>query len=144
MSNYWYLASRLLNPKFRKDLVTPTTVPGSRPSWFALPLTYHGDRGKLVAHLEKNGIETRSMFAGRIDLHPAYANIKYRKAKDLSGANYILEHSFWIGVHPRMTQEDREYVVKVFDNFFNAVPHKPTPNPSNDEFYQIYKGLADD
>lgn len=99
-------------------LVLPETVKGADVCWFAFPITYHGDRGKLVAHLEKNGVETRSMFSGNITKHPAYKGSKNRVSGTLDGADYILKHSFWIGVHPRLTQEDREYIVGVFDSFF--------------------------
>ena len=60
------------------------------------------------------------MFAGNVTRPPAYVKSKYRLPKDgLPGADYILEHSFWVGVHPRYTEEDREYMVKVFDDFFS-------------------------
>lgn len=98
----------------------PMVIPNADVCWFALPLTYEGNRGALVAHLEKNGIETRSMFSGNIIKHPAYVNSKYKIGTPLKGADYILEHSFWISVHPRMTQKDREYVIKTFDDFFAA------------------------
>jgi CDP-6-deoxy-D-xylo-4-hexulose-3-dehydrase len=96
----------------------PVVVKGADVCWFALPITYSGDRGPLVAHLEKHGIETRSMFAGNITKHPAYKNSKYRISGDLKDANYILEHSFWVSVHPRLTQKDLDYMVKVFNDFF--------------------------
>lgn len=102
------------------DLIMPTSVKGSDVCWFALPLTTTGKRGPLVAHLEANGIETRSMFAGNILRHPAYKNSKYRKGSKLKEADYILEHSFWIGVHPRMTKEDLEYVVGVFASYYGS------------------------
>lgn len=111
----WNLGLRFM----ARGLVGPEhTTENVKPCWFALPLTYTGDRGKLVAHLEKNGIETRSLFMGNATRHPAYKKGDYRIHGKLKGADYILEHSFWIGVHPRMTQGDREYVVKVFDDFF--------------------------
>lgn len=99
--------------------VMPKSIHGADICWFALPLTYHGDRGHLVAYLEKNGIETRSMFAGNICRHPAYENSTFRVSGELSGSDYILKHSFWISVHPRLTQKDREYIVKVFYDYFN-------------------------
>lgn len=111
--NFDYLVKHL-----SQYVITPTTIDGANVCWFALPLTYTGDRGALVAHLEKNGIETRSMFSGNITKHPAYKDSKYRISGKLNEANYILEHSFWIGVHPRMTPEDRDYVIKTFDDFF--------------------------
>lgn len=103
------------------DLIMPTWNKDADVCWFSLPLSTKGDRGALVEHLEKNGIETRSMFSGNITAHPAYENSNYRISGNLSEANYILEHSFWIGTHPRMTQSDREYVVNVFKNYYARI-----------------------
>lgn len=113
-ANYDYFVDKLAK---YPDLILPSPIENSDICWFALPLSTKGDRGPLVAHLEKAGIETRSMFAGNILRHPAYAGLDVKHG-NLDGANWILEHSFWIGVHPRMTQEDREYVVKVFDDYY--------------------------
>lgn len=99
------------------DLILPTWNPDADVCWFSMPLSTQGDRGALVAYLEKAGIETRSMFAGNILKHPAYKNVKYRES-DVDESNYILEQSFWIGVHPRMTQKDREYVINTFKNYY--------------------------
>jgi len=115
--NFNYLVKEL--SKFN-DLIMPTSVKGADVCWFALPLTTLGDRGSLVAHLEKNGIETRSMFAGNITKHPAYKNSEYRIGSALEHADYILEQSFWIGVHPRMTKDDLEYVVNVFKKYYDS------------------------
>ena len=113
--NFDYLVKHL--SKY-PELIMPRTVKGADVCWFALPLSTAGHRGHLVKHLEANGIETRSMFAGNITKHPAYKDIPFRKGSDLSEANYILHQSFWIGVHPRMTKADLDYVVEVFDNYF--------------------------
>lgn len=115
--NFQYLYKHL--SKY-PDLIMPVWSKDADPCWFSFPLSTQGKRGPLVAHLERNGIETRSMFAGRIDLHPAYANMNIRKVGNLEEASWILHHSFWIGVHPRMTQEDREYVIKVFDDYYKG------------------------
>jgi len=88
--------------------------------WFSFPLTTTGDRGKLVAYLEKHGIETRSMFAGNILKHPCYKGVEYRIGSKLTEANYILEHSFWITCHPRLTKSDLEYIIKVFKNYYKC------------------------
>ncbi len=114
--NYEYLVKHL--SKF-DDLIMPTPLKGSDVCWFALPLTTTGKRGPLVAHLEANGIETRSMFAGNMTRHPSFKGVKYKIGPaGLEESDYILEHSFWIGVHPRMTKEDLEYVVKIFEDYY--------------------------
>ena len=72
----------------------------------------------MVAHLEKHGIETRSMFAGNIAKHPAYKNSKFKISGKLEESNYILAHSFWITCHPRLKKADLEYIIKVFRDYY--------------------------
>jgi CDP-6-deoxy-D-xylo-4-hexulose-3-dehydrase len=112
--NYEYLRKHLSE---YSDLILPDTVKDADPSWFALPLSTKGKRGPLVAHLEKHGIETRSLFSGNILRHPAYAHLKIKA--HLPKSDWILKHSFWIGTHPRMTQKDREYVISVFKKYYD-------------------------
>lgn len=101
------------------DLILPTWNKNADVCWFSFPLSTKGDRGPLVAHLEKAGIETRSMFAGNVLKHPMCANIEYRSVlKDDSECNTILTNSFWISCHPRLIQNDREYIVKTFADFY--------------------------
>lgn len=106
-----------------EDLILPDYLPNADICWFAFPITYNGDRSALVAHLEKKGIETRSMFAGNIIRHPAYRKSKYRVHGKLHEADYILEHSFWISLHPRLTHGDLKYIVSAFNTFFNGTHH---------------------
>lgn len=113
--NFNYLYKHL--SKF-DELVMPIWNKDADICWFAFPLFTLSDRGSLVEHLESNGIETRSMFAGNITAHPAYANSTYRKGTDLYGADAILNQAFWISVHPRMTQKEREHIVRVFQRFY--------------------------
>lgn len=122
--NFNYLVTRLSK---HEDLLMPWSVKKADVCWFALPLSTMGDRGKLVAHLEKNGIETRSMFSGNICAHPAYKKSKYKIGSRLEEADFILEKSFWIGVHPRLTKADLDYIIKTFDDFFTS-SNPNTPN----------------
>jgi CDP-4-dehydro-6-deoxyglucose reductase, E1 len=115
--NFDYLVKEL----DKLPLIMPTSPKKVDVCWFALPITvcWPVMRGPLVAHLNKHGIETRSMFAGDITKHPAYAKSKYRKHGRLTEANMILKDSFWITVHPRLKQKDLEYIVSVFETYFN-------------------------
>lgn len=117
--NFDYLTKELAK-RFPRKFILPEVVKGAKPCWFSLPLTFTGDRGKLVAHLEAHGIETRSMFAGNITKHPAYKDSVYRISGKLDGANHILKHSFWISCHPRLSKPDLNYIIEVFTKFFNA------------------------
>lgn len=113
--NFDYLYTHL----FKYDeLLLPVTPPKADVCWFSFPITYIGERGKLLKHLEAAGIETRPMFAGNITKHPAYKGAEFRISGDLTEADYILEHSFWISCHPSLTEKQRRYIVKVFDDYF--------------------------
>lgn len=115
--NFKYLFNEL--KKF--ELIMPIWVNGAEPSWFSFPITTLGERAPLLEYLEKNGIETRSMFAGNILKHPAYEGVEHRQVGDLSDANYILEHSFWITCHPRYTPKDLKYIVDVFTKYYAEI-----------------------
>ncbi len=113
--NFDYLVKHLYK---HEELIMPQTVLGADVCWFALPLTTTGDRGKLVSHLEKHGIETRSMFSGDITQHPAYEGSLYVVPEPLTEAQVILKKSFWITVHPRLKKADLDYIISVFDSYY--------------------------
>lgn len=116
--NFKFLYEHL---KKYEQLVMPVWIDGADVCWFSFPLTIKNGRGPLVAHLEKNGIETRSMFAGNITKHPAYLESVFRVSGKLDEANLILTNSFWISVHPRLTKQDLNYIIEVFDEYFKIV-----------------------
>lgn len=113
--NFSYLFSKL--SQF-PDLVMPRWHKDADPSWFSFPLSTRSERGPLVAFLEKNGIETRSMFTGNVTKHPMCANIHYRQVGLLTEANIILHKSWWIGVHPRYGKKDLDWVVSIFAKYY--------------------------
>ncbi|OGO93128.1 MAG: hypothetical protein A3F10_05575 [Coxiella sp. RIFCSPHIGHO2_12_FULL_42_15] len=116
--NFDYLTKNLA--KFG-DLILPSPTPGIKNPdicWFSYPITTRGDRGALLRHLEENGIETRPLFSGNITRHPAYTKSEFRISGDLTGADLITRHSFWISCHPSLTKSDLKYIVKTFDDYF--------------------------
>lgn len=118
-ANFDYLYLNLLK---YTDLDLVKTQPKSEDTdicWFAFPITVKGERAPLLKFLEDRQIETRTLFSGNILRHPAYGKMRF-KHSTLKGADYILEHSFWISVNPRLSQEDLEYMVKTFDDYFKT------------------------
>jgi CDP-6-deoxy-D-xylo-4-hexulose-3-dehydrase len=111
-----------LYKKLRKyPLTLPKWLPRADVCWFAFPLSYGGDRGKLLRYLERAKIETRPMFAGNILAHPAYFKEDLQPNEmhfSLKEADYILRHSFWISCHPSLTKKDLEHIIKTFHDFF--------------------------
>lgn len=103
------------------DLIMPEWLPYADVCWFSFPLTTIGDRGHLVAYLEKHGVETRSMFAGNITKHPAYMKSDYKIRDCLFESDFILEHSFWITCHPRLKKKDLEYITSIFNKYYESI-----------------------
>lgn len=123
--NYEFFKKALKKYEPRLKVITEDpNIKDPDTCWFSLPLAVRdNERGRLTNFLEENGIETRSLFAGNITRHPAYlALTNVEIPHELTGSNWILEHSMWISVHPRLTKEDREFVLKVFEKYFKLYP----------------------
>ena len=102
-------------------LLLPTPTPGSDPSWFGFVLTVLHDApfapGELVDFLERRNIGTRRFFAGNLTRHPAYLTRPLRIAEDLTNSDIVTERTFWIGVHPRLTEEMVVYMAESVTEF---------------------------
>ena len=117
--NFDYLYNEL--KKF-PDLVMPKWIKGADICWFGFPISINSDREDLLKWLDKNSIETRTMFTGNVLKHPMIKDIEYRVSGNLDEANWILEHSLWFTVHPRYTPKDLKYIIKVFKKYYEWRP----------------------
>ncbi len=123
-----FIEARKKNWKLMRDglaslddqLILPEPTKNSDPSWFGFLLTVKNTRGfargNIVDYLEKNGIQTRMLFAGNLLKHPCFDEMRikkegYRVIGDLDNTNRIMEHSFWLGVYPGMTESMTGFVV---------------------------------
>ena len=106
--------------------VLPDPTPDSDPSWFGFLLTVKDGAGfsrdEIVAHLEKNGIQTRMLFAGNLIKHPCFDEMRstgvgYRVIGQLANTDMIMNSSFWIGVYPGITPQTGAYMVKTIRTF---------------------------
>jgi CDP-6-deoxy-D-xylo-4-hexulose-3-dehydrase len=97
-------------------LLLPEATPGSDPSWFGFLITVEPDapyrRADLADFLESRRIGTRRLFAGNLTRHPAYLDQPHRVVGDLTNADIVTEHTFWVGVYPGLTNEMLDYVVE--------------------------------
>lgn len=108
--------------KFDEYLILPYATENSDPSWFAFPITVKENdkfiKNQIVAHLEKNKILTRQLFAGNVTRQPAYEDVEYKVVGDLKNTDYIMNNTFFIGVYPGINDEKMEYILKTFESFF--------------------------
>jgi CDP-6-deoxy-D-xylo-4-hexulose-3-dehydrase len=80
------------------------------PCWFGVPIICDSAEVKnsLVAHLEKNLIQTRPYFAGNILRHPGYKHLG--DAASFPLANEVWDRVFFIGCPPHYTEEILDYI----------------------------------
>ncbi len=93
-------------------LVLPEATENSIPSWFGFAITCKKgvERSRIVSHLEKEGIQTRILFAGNLVKHPCFDVMRekgegYRISGSLENTDRIMEDTFWTGVFPGMTED---------------------------------------
>jgi CDP-6-deoxy-D-xylo-4-hexulose-3-dehydrase len=105
-SNWAKLNNLLQNEKW---LILPKASENSEPSWFGFALTIKPETGistrDVTIALNEKGIGTRQLFGGNLVRQPAYRNQEYRVIGDLRNTDIIMNHTFWIGVWPGLTEE---------------------------------------
>lgn len=110
---------------YKDYLLLPITEENAEPSWFGFPIIVRDNpkftRDDIVKHLENNKIATRMLFGGNLTKQPAYADIEFRVVNSLDNTNEVMEKLFWVGVYPGITPEKMDYMLKVFDEFFNEL-----------------------
>ena len=102
-----------------KGIHTVNVLEKSDVSWFGTPFICDNTelKYKLVAFLEKNGIQTRNYFAGNILIHPGYKHLD--NWEKYPNANEVLKRVFFIGCSPLYTEEVFKYLTEVVKNFTN-------------------------
>jgi CDP-6-deoxy-D-xylo-4-hexulose-3-dehydrase len=91
--------------------------PEAETSWFGVPTICDNKELKesLVAHLEKNKVQTRNYFAGNILLHPGYSHLD--DALDYPMANQVLDKVFFLGCSPTINEAMIDYIDEVVTKF---------------------------
>ena len=107
-------------------LILPEAQRNSNPSWFGFLISVKEDAGftrnGLVTYLESRKIQTRNLFAGNLLKHPAFDEMRrsgqgYRVVGELKNTDFIMNHTFWIGVYPGMTDEMLDYMAESIKEF---------------------------
>lgn len=99
----------------------PTAAVEDEPSWFGFPIAVKLGAGfsrlDLIRRLEELHIGTRMLFAGNLARQPAYASAHYKVVGNLANTDFVMNHAFWIGVWPGLTEEMLAFVVDVIWEF---------------------------
>ena len=99
----------------------PQSLPKSQPCWFAYPLTLRENlpftRQEIITFLEKQKVQTRPLFAGNLTIQPAYQNVRYRKISSLENADYVFQHTFFVGIHQGLGKREIDYIAENIEDF---------------------------
>jgi CDP-6-deoxy-D-xylo-4-hexulose-3-dehydrase len=102
-------------------LQLPEATKGSDPSWFGFPITIRKDsnidRLKLLLHLDNQKVGTRLLFAGNLVRQPYMKNLEYKVSGSLENTDHIMNNTFWIGLHPSLTEEMLNYSASQIKRF---------------------------
>jgi CDP-4-dehydro-6-deoxyglucose reductase, E1 len=102
-------------------LLLPEATVGSDPSWFGFSIGVRESapfkRQDLVRALEAKKIGTRLLFGGNLLRQPAYESCEFRVVGELKNTDFAMNHVFWIGVYPGLTEEMLDYVAGVITEF---------------------------
>lgn len=102
-------------------LILPEPAANSRPSWFGFLISVKPESGlnrnEVTRYIEEHNIQTRLLFSGNLLRHPCFDQIRgteaYRVVGELTNTEFIMNHTFWVGVYPGMTDEMIDYMGKV-------------------------------
>ena len=113
----WDTLRRMLVPA-ESRLILPEPAENSIPSWFGFLISVREDAGitrnEVTRELEKRNVQTRLLFSGNLIRHPCFNQIRgtdaYRVCGSLTHTDFVMNHTFWIGVYPGMTEEKLAYM----------------------------------
>ena len=118
--------------------ILPAYSKNSIPSPFGFALTVRDNakftREDITSFLEKNNIQTRTVFAGNMLRQPAFADAKIKLrignsalliSNNLTDKEYcllpnteiVMHRTFWVGVYPGMTEEMINYMIENIREF---------------------------
>lgn len=102
------------SPLLERHLTPVRPTVHSEPSWFGFPMHCGPqiDRRALVESLEERKIGCRLLFGGNLTKQPAFKNANFRIHGRLTQTDFIMNHTFWIGVHPGIGEKHITYMLE--------------------------------
>lgn len=109
---------------FHQYFILPEPTPGSDPAWFSFVVTVREtapfSRNEITEWFSQTQIETRPLFAGNLTKHPGFMNEKFRISGTLANTDYIMEHTFILGVYPGINDHMLAWIDNRLDSFVSC------------------------
>lgn len=110
-NNFAFLKERLRDCE--EFIVLPEPTQNADPSWFGFPITMKDsapvNRLDMLRYLEQCKVGTRLLFAGNLTRQPYMQGRNFRVSGDLVNTDIVMNNTFWIGLHPALSEEMLEY-----------------------------------
>lgn len=102
-------------------LILPMPAENSRPSWFGFLISVRPESGlernQMTRYIEEHNVQTRLLFSGNLIKHPCFDQIRgmdaYRVVGSLEETEFVMNHTFWVGVYPGMTDDMIDYMARI-------------------------------
>ena len=112
--------------EFEEWFILPRQQADTRTAWLAVPLVVRDEapftRRDLQVELERNGIQTRTVFSGNVLRQPGFKDIPRRERDEgYPNADRVMRGGMLLGCHQAMTEEQIAYVCDTFRTFANRV-----------------------
>ena len=120
--NFEYLRQRL--HAVEEFVILPEATAAAIPSWFGFLLTLRDGtqfrRVDLLQYLDQYKIGTRLLFAGNLTRQPSMQGRQYRIVGAIPNTERIMSDTFWIGVHPGLSEEALDFVAGKIEAYFGV------------------------
>jgi CDP-6-deoxy-D-xylo-4-hexulose-3-dehydrase len=107
--------------KYPACFILPEATPDSDPAWFSFIITLKPGcsftRGEITTFFNEQLIETRNLFAGNLTKQPGFMNKEYRLAGTLGNTDYIMNHTFFLGTYPGLTDQMFDHIDDTLKTF---------------------------
>lgn len=116
--NFRFLYQRLEH--LDDKIILPQETLSSSPSWFGFPITLKtpGIRNEMQQYLDGVGVDTRLIFGGNLTKQPYMQGRNFRVSGSLENSDKVMNDSFWIGLHPQLSEEQLAYSCDMIERFF--------------------------
>jgi CDP-6-deoxy-D-xylo-4-hexulose-3-dehydrase len=112
--------------EFKDFFITPERLPNSRSPWLAYPFTIKDNnkfnRSEFQIYLEKNNIQTRTVFTGNALKHPAFSKIESVKSSNgYPESDRVMRNGILIGLHNGLNDDHLDYVENTLKNYIKSM-----------------------
>lgn len=112
--------------EFKDFFETPEKLSNSRSPWLAYPFTIKDNRkfnrSEFQIYLEKNNIQTRTIFTGNALKHPAFSKIEsVKNSNGYPESDRVMSSGILIGLHNGLNDNHLDYVENTVKNFIKSI-----------------------